>query len=64
MAGESEPRPPLPTEAQQCRQHTERLLGEGTPGDAAGRQTTALVWAVLAVAAELHDINRKLRKAR
>ncbi|MFJ4687056.1 hypothetical protein [Streptomyces sp. NPDC088789] len=43
----------LPTEARECKAHAE---------DPARTDTERLVWAVLAVAAELHAVHKTLRK--
>ncbi|MFJ8863615.1 hypothetical protein ACIRD8_35010 [Streptomyces sp. NPDC102451] len=43
---------PLPTDPQDCRQNAE----------AAHSDARALIWAVLAVAGELHEIRKLLRK--
>ncbi|MFE4691749.1 MULTISPECIES: hypothetical protein [unclassified Streptomyces] len=45
---------PLPTDPQECRQRAE----DPAEGSAADRQ----VWATLAVAGELHELRKLLRK--
>lgn len=55
MAGDNEGRPPLPTEPQECRRMAEQMTNN---------PPAATVWALLAIAGELHDINRKLHKGR
>lgn len=47
---------PLPTDPQECRQRAEDTEGEN------GNATERLIWATLAVAGELHAINKLLRK--
>lgn len=64
MSTPEEPEAPLPKDPLECRQEAERLLGQGTPSDTTGRQRTALVWALLAVAGELATIRRELLRRR
>lgn len=56
MSDDDSTAPPAPAAPLECRQNAERSL----PGNTAG----ACVWALLAIAGELAEIRRELRRAR
>lgn len=60
MAADEEVRRPLPPEPLECRQKAAALLLE----DAFASPAVATAWALLAVAGELAEIRRELRRKR
>lgn len=62
-----EPRPPLPADPLECRQHAQRSLGEwavNADADPDHGPLHAIAWALLAVAGELAAIRRAMPTGR
>lgn len=55
---------PLPRDPLECRQNAERSLGERVVRDKENGPLHATAWALLAVAGELAEIRRELRRKR
>ncbi|MFJ4907722.1 hypothetical protein ACIQCR_24595 [Streptomyces sp. NPDC093249] len=64
MMSTPEQREPLPQEPLICRRNAERSLGEWAVRDAKAGPLHATAWALLAVAGELAEIQRELRRKR